>query len=144
MSTVYDHVKAVFGDKLVGSSELFTKSLRKPPQVTMGCKPALWVISVANSFPDIVRVHYEHMLAMELADGTGDGIIDPYHGASRLTYALRAAGWDMHLTRFPSSVAESDIRKFAEDFQLTHCEVVAVCIDLDPVSYAPAGSMVEV
>lgn len=137
MSTIYDHVKAVFGDKLISSSELFTKSLEKAPTVTMGCKPALWVIAFDKDLPTIVRAHYEHMLMLEKANGTGDGIIDPYGGATKLTYALRAAGWDMHLTRFNVIVTEADIRKFADDFQLAHREVVGVCIDVDPISYAP-------
>lgn len=142
--SIYDHVRAVFGDKLVTSSTVFLKSLEQAPVVTMGYKPAIWIISHNDPLVDIVREHYEHMLAKELAEGTGDGIIDPYGGPTKLTYALRKSGWDMHLTRFQHEPTLEDIQKFAADYHEAGRELVYVCIDVERRSYEDVGELVKV
>lgn len=128
------HLSKVFGAKYVVAKELFRKSLNTVATPAMGhSKAVLWIITDNVRGEDIVRRHYETMLAEDtLLTGT-EQLIDPYGGPRELAIRLKQQGYHMEMTIFPPNFDKKKeyIELKLKELSAKEYDVQAVCYNLE-------------
>lgn len=130
-------LKDLFGDRYVSSNELFRKSLNEVAVPAMGStKATLWIIVDNSKGEDIVRRHYESMLAEDEKITGVPKKIDPYGGPRELVQRLRAQGFNIEMTILP--VAHDEKSKYItlkrKVMLNEHHDIQLVCYNLDNIA----------
>lgn len=120
----------------MSSKDLFHKSLNTVAAPAMGTvKATLWIIVDNCRGEDIVRAHYESMLAEDSKIAGKEQPIDPYGGARELAQRLSQQGYNMELTILPpdfnNKVRYIELKR--NEMSKNKHDIQGVCYNLDNV-----------
>ena len=120
----------------VSSADLFKKSLNQTAAPAMGTtKTTLWIIVDNCRGEDIVRAHYEAMLAGDSLLAGKQQPIDPYGGPRELAIRLAQQGFNMELTILPPDFKDKIryVQLKRNQMSKDGHDIQAVCYNLDNV-----------
>ena len=120
----------------MSSKDLFHKSLNTVAAPAMGTRKAtLWIIVDNCRGEDIVRAHYEAMLAEDSKIAGKQLPIDPYGGPRELATRLGQQGYNMELTILPPDFKDKIryIELKRNEMSKNQHDIQGVCYNLDNV-----------